>query len=434
MTVSQIRRTVALLLCVLFAIGSLTACDSSAEYLYTKTDDGIHLIRYIGSEDVDEIQVPKSIGGSLVTEIGPECFSRLGISSIVIPNGVRRIDSYAFFSCPQLTKIAIPASVEFIGDDAFMNTGWSENQTDEFCIVGDGVLVKYTGTSSEIRIPDEVKCIACPLGSNTVEVTSIQIPAGVRSICGSAFVKTAWRRSLSEEFNIVGDGILIKYAGEGGDVVIPDTVKAISGAFFDSSKVTSVTIPESVTRIESYSFACMYGFDAEAGPEKISKLHSISIPESVNYIGSSAFMNCASLEEISLPSSILAIEPQTFAFCDGLRSCKMGANVVSIGYISFGATSALTNLEFSPALSFIGDGAFYEGGLESVTLPKGCAYLSFNSFFKCANLSTITLPSTLKFVSSSAFTGCSEDLVVFGPADSVAKAVCEEKEIKFQVK
>lgn len=434
MTASQIRRGMALLLCALFILASLTACGSSEEYLYTKATDGIHLIRYIGSEDVSEIQVPKTIGGSPVTEIGPECFSRLGISSIEIPDGVRRIDSYAFLNCPQLAEIAIPSTVEFIGDDAFMTTSWSENLTDEFCIVGDGVLVKYNGSSSEIRIPDSVKCIACPLGSNTVDVTSVQIPDGVRTICGSAFLKTSWRRSLSEEFNIVGDGILIKYAGAGGDVVIPDTVKSISGAFYDSSKVTSVTIPDNVTRIESYSFACMSGFSTETGPDKISNLKSITIPDSVNYIGASAFMNCTALEEITLPSSLLAIEPQLFSFCSSLRSCNMGDQIVSVGYIAFGATPSLTDLEFSPSLVFVGDGAFYEGGLESVTIPKGCAYLSINAFFKCANLSTVTLPSSLTFVSTSAFTGCSEDLVVFGPANSVAREICEEKEIKFQVK
>ena len=47
---------------------------------------------------------------------------------------------------------------------------------------------------------------------------------------------------------VIKDGVLKKYIGPGGDVVIPEGVTEIDwSAFSDCSSLTSVTIPQSVT-------------------------------------------------------------------------------------------------------------------------------------------------------------------------------------------
>lgn len=53
-------------------------------------------------------------------------------------------------------------------------------------------------------------------------------------------------------------GVLTKYTGSGGNVVVPSGVKSIgSNAFFACTKLTSVTIPAGVTSIGSDAF-CRY--------------------------------------------------------------------------------------------------------------------------------------------------------------------------------
>ena len=54
----------------------------------------------------------------------------------------------------------------------------------------------------------------------------------------------------------IQDGVLMKYTGTGGDVVIPKGVKTIGiWAFKECADITSITIPDSVTTIKQGAFS-----------------------------------------------------------------------------------------------------------------------------------------------------------------------------------
>ena len=73
-------------------------------------------------------------------------------------------------------------------------------------------------------------------------------------------------------------------------ITIPDSVKSIGDyTFYNCSSLTSITIPDNVTSIGEYAFS------------NCSSLTSITIPDSVTSIGSSAFRGCSSLTSITLP-------------------------------------------------------------------------------------------------------------------------------------
>ena len=61
-------------------------------------------------------------------------------------------------------------------------------------------------------------------------------------------------------------------------------------------RLTSITIPDSVTKIERHAFA------------HCSKLASITIPNSVISICESAFWACSSLQHITIPNNVTTIE------------------------------------------------------------------------------------------------------------------------------
>lgn len=53
----------------------------------------------------------------------------------------------------------------------------------------------------------------------------------------------------------IENGVLVKYTGSGGEVIIPDTVNSIGDyAFSHCKELTSVVIPETVTRIGNAAF------------------------------------------------------------------------------------------------------------------------------------------------------------------------------------
>ena len=105
--------------------------------------------------------------------IGEKAFAHSSIIQIDIPEKTQYIYSYAFLDCAQLKEVNINQKLKYIGVSAFTLTPWLEAQTDDFVIVGDGILVKYLGGSRQkIVIPDGVKEICGDAFTDLIEVAS----------------------------------------------------------------------------------------------------------------------------------------------------------------------------------------------------------------------------------------------------------------------
>lgn len=99
-----------------------------------------------------------------VSAIEKFAFARSGLQSVVIPDGVTSIGNGAFYHCDNLSDVTIPESVTVIEENAFAHTPWLENWmaegTEDFLIVGDGILLAYRGSEEDLELPPEVKSIA----------------------------------------------------------------------------------------------------------------------------------------------------------------------------------------------------------------------------------------------------------------------------------
>ena len=108
-----------------------------------------------------------------------------------------------------------------------------------------------------------------------------------------------------QEFVITKKDVLTKYNGPGGDVVVPEGVKAIGErVFYGCKSLESVTIPEGVTEIGGFAFRGCTG------------LRKVTVPESVKTIGRYAFGDCKSLENLTIPGRVEEIDKSAFHDCD----------------------------------------------------------------------------------------------------------------------
>ncbi len=113
---------------------------------------------------------------------------------------------------------------------------------------------------------------------------------------------------------VIENGVLKKYKGPGGDVVIPDDVTSIGdGAFYGCGSLTSVTIPESVTSICDWAFYTC------------SSLTSVTIRSGVTRIGDEAFYGCSSLTSVTIPGSVTSIGNKAFYGCSGLTEAMFAS-------------------------------------------------------------------------------------------------------------
>ena len=437
--------------------------SSVNDFEFEEVDGGYKLSAYKGM--ATNVVIPSTYNNKPVTEIGEEAFGeKMWIKSITIPNGVTSIGEGAFHMCMGLTSITIPDSVTSIGEGAFyscmgltsitipdslmsigeyafedccklveiynksslnIQKGSSDNgaigyyakniytteggsklstDSDGFIIYTDGdtkSLMGYTGSETNIVLPQEITDIYKYAFYYCFELTSVTIPDNVTSIGDEAFAgclklvevynksslniqkgsgdyggvaccaKDVYTSEYTSKLSIDSDGFIIYTDG--------DTKSLIS---YTGSE-TDIAIPSGITEINQYAFIMCSG------------LTSVTIGSGVTSIGSDAFSYCSRLTSITIPDSVTSIGNGAFDGCSGLTSITIPDSVTSIGDYAFRGCSGLTSITIPDSVTGIGDSAFYEcSGLTSVTIGNSVTSIGVYAFYECDNLTEIRYNGT----------------------------------------
>lgn len=138
------------------------------------------------------------------------------------------------------------------------------------------------------------------------------------------------------------------------------------------------------------------------------RLSSISIPEGVNKIDAGAFAECESLAEINIPDSVTYIGASAFRSCRGLISIDIPDGIAGIESYTFDGCISLTGVNIPTSVTYIRSAAFQKCmSLVGIMLPDGITTIDYYTFSGCNNLTSISIPASVKYIQYDAFAECS---------------------------
>ena len=301
------------------------------------------------------------------------------IGEVTIPNSVIIFGYSAFDSCESLISVTIPDSVTCIDDRTFSSctslTSIEVSGNNKNYSSIDGVLfnknksrlITYPAgkTDSKYVMPNSVISIDDDAFDSCINLKSVTIPNSVTSIDSGAFSNCISLTSIEVSGNNKN------YSSTDGVLFNKDKSELIT---YPAGKTDSeYAIPNSVTSIGNYAFACS------------TNLTSVSIPNSVTSIGYDTFEDCTSLTSVTIPDSVTSIGWDTFENCTSLASITIGNGITSIGLGAFSGCTSLTSVTIPDSVTSVGNSAFYDcTSLASVTIPNSVTSIDEHAFYNTA--------------------------------------------------
>ena len=292
------------------------------------------------------------------------------VTEVILPEGITRIGYSAFSSCGNLTSVYIPESVTSIGMGAFSDCAslTQINLPDGITDIDDGTFYGCTSLTN-VTLPANLEWIGQEAFSNT-GLTEITIPASVTSLgtnvfkdCGS-LIKISF---FSQNPPTLGDGFSSGHSGlilyvpydsydaykynedfmENGlqnriDAYIEFddyVVREICETNFDKNGDGQVSIKDLANVSNAEVFGIFAGTDIVYFPE-FHYFTNLSFEEMDQWMDddgsyySDIFANCRHLNYIWLPENCTTIFSSMFAFTD-LWSIEMPAGLTRIGSDAF---------------------------------------------------------------------------------------------------
>ncbi len=276
-------------------------------------DKTAYSVNGIGSCTDTDIFIPAEYNGLPVTRINYHAFRKCSsITSVHLPDSITYIGDAAFESCYSITSITLPNSLTYIGIASFTNcySLASIHIPDSVIEIGDRA---FSGCYDIIEEEDNLLYIGRWLIGCNADTTAAVIRENTIGIADFAFYGCTRLTSIT----------------------IPNSVRSIGdGAFYECTSLTSLTIPEGLIKIDEEAFS------------HCENLTSITLPDSLVYIGLSAFEYCYSLASIRFPEGFTSIETQMFSDCKNLTSIYIPSSLTRIGHLSLAGCYNLSSIHY----------------------------------------------------------------------------------------
>lgn len=430
----------------------------------TVTKDNIdYTVTAIGDSAFESFPTPTNVSSvfipATVRSIGDSAFSYCNaLTTVTFAEGsqLKSIGLAAFYGTEQLyprfKEIKIPDSVDTIGSGAFFYCQDLERITLPSALQTLSSVTFYgCAALSEVTFPASLKTIESSVFDGCRNLSEVKLPASLTAIQSSVFhrcsAKTVFYDGSLEQWNhITADNDVLgyscpslvmddytaqfipveddpdhpfpgpppktvtitKYTGKESTVILPSTIsswpvtKIGEDALKDNTTITSVTIPDSVTEIDSNAFA---------GCTNLTSVHyegdwsNLTIQS-----GNPAVQDAANAQLFDFaftPDNTAVIVRYMGTAADvTIPSRYKGKPVTMIDHAAF-FNSAVTSVTIPDSVTAILDGAFEKcSELTNISIPNSVTSIGLSAFAHCTSLKSITLPSSLSTIGNFAFDGC----------------------------
>ena len=311
----------------------------------------------------------------------------------------------AFAGCVQLTSIVLPQTLRNLGKNAFLRC---TNLTS--CIIPDSTITEipfeaFWGAGLiEFRVPEGVTYIEQRSFEQMPNLQRVHLANSVQSVSPWAFYILD---ALQDP--IYNDSLFVLMPmNYQGAYTIPAGIQVIyKSAFYGCTKITSLTIPEGVKRIEHYGL--MFSLNAV-----IKTLH---LPASLEYVTPGAIFG-GSLRKISVAEGnthyttwnnmLMTINMDTVICCPAAINAAytLPESVVHVAASAFSVSAVdltMTNVRSIGEYAFEANSLGKYDSNRHYVIPETVEEIGDEAFLRSYSMEQVTIPSSLKQMGEQVF-------------------------------
>ena len=395
-------------------ISAFASCTGLSTIDLPKNMTAINAGVFYECTNLTTITIPEN-----VTSIGLSAFACCSsLKSITIPESVTSIGGYAFASCSSLKSITIPDGLEEMGSYTFYGCASLTSITipENMTIINDSTFKDCTGLVS-IAIPEGLTDIGGGAFEGCSSLTSFEAPSAMRIGdyafygCSSLTSLNTGNTSYFEDNTFIGCDSLERVALN---------CRVIGTWFNDRPSIKEVVLGDKVeyfgslpafsgcTNLERVTFNC-----ANVGNwfGRNTTIKEVILGDGVTAVEKQAFQSCSGLASITIGKNVTVIGDGNIS-----SSCGVFDNCTSLKEVIFEDGGDPLVVGCNNFNMRQGQGLFYDCPLEMVYLGRNLSYSTdkrarYSPFYGKSTLTSLVIGPEVTEVGEYAFSDCALDSI-----------------------
>ena len=408
---------VVMLLSMCMLVPAAAAAETADGLVYEEVNEEITITGYTGAGG--EVVIPAEIDNKPVTKIADMAFmassvpAATNITKITIPDSVTTIGAGVFFGCNRLQEVlfpenvSIPSAASLFRDCTSLQTitiPKTLTEISNFMFYNCSSLINVNFPSD-----NQIETIGRTAFQNCVLLSEVILPEKLRSIGTRAFDGCASLTDITiyDKVTTIADNAFNNIPKE------QLTIHGIAGSYaFDYANTNGYTfaaIQEGADLVTTYLQAKIdeaKGLDPELYTKESYANLLTAIAHAEQVLEEATEQTQVDTEIAALQSVIDALDPFAFRY----QEIAEGAEIAITGFNNPGGAAEIPAAIDGKPVTSIGEGAFEDDLITSVSIPAGVKTIGNAAFRRCSQLQTVTFAegSALASIGDNAFEGCQQ--------------------------